>query len=431
MAENRADEILALLHDSAFTALRHESSRDALPFKVFQQMPMPEGYTADETWAILTAIRRQTAIVLPWRSYHVRENTIWYSNTQTMATRLAQLDARCKSGSPLDQVISERTSRYLLVQPLVEELLAAAWRDGIHTRYEDVRALLLRGRPPASPAERVLLNSQELLYDLDRYAHRQITMGLIEEMYERVSEGVGPLDAVPYERDLVVVGSPYSDPDIAMGTICRMARGENTDPFIHPLFIATSMAHIFWDFRPLPACNALVELQIRRLFLRRAGYPVLVYLPFAAIWRAWEDGTIHPPQVVSRPLELDPDCGEGMDITTGQSVFLQLLMDELARFEVLVAESKEHDDRVSAILRHHPHINDRQRAILDEAIRRPDREYRIDAHRKMHGIAYATARQDLLGLESAGFLQRETHGKSFVFRPASDLKSRIEGHSEG
>ena len=316
-----------------------------------------------------------------------------------------------------------------MIRPLADEIVAAAWRDGIHVRVEDVRSLLLRERPPSSPEEHVLLNSHELLGDLDRYGHREITQGLIEETYERLVDRVGPFEAFPYERPLVAVDTPYSDPEVALRMITRMARGEHMDPFVHPLFASASISQLFWDFRPLPRCNALVALQIRRLFFRKLGYPVLVYLPMDTLWRAWEDGTLRPPQVSHRFLEVDPDCGEGIDLTPHYSTFLELLVNELHRFEEVVAEQRADDDRVFVILRDDTSINDRQRAVLDEAIRRPEREFTIDGHRRFYGLAYATARKDLLGLQEAGFLEYAKRGQAFVFHAVRDLQSRIEARS--
>lgn len=421
--------ILALMHDEAFVALRRAAKKDALPYKQFKSLPMPEGFSVDETWAILTVMRRQTAVVVPGGSYHVREVPVWYTTTAKMADQLAEITARCRVGSPLDRAIAERASGYLLVRPLVEELLTAAWRDGLSAHYDDVRDVVLGNRPPTNPTEQLLLNAHNLLYEVERYAKRAITVGLIEEIYERIIEGVEPIEASPPVRNLEFVDTPLADPGTTLQVITDLGRRDGPGPFMPPVFIAVTAAHFFWDMRPLPAWNALVEMQIRRIYFTKVQLPVAVFLPVSTIWRKWEDGTVHAPEIAFRFGEVDPDCGEGLDYTTGNSIFLSLFVNELDALEQLVTDSKARDEHVKAMISHDAHINHRQRALLDEAIRRPDVEYRIEAHRRMHGVAYATARQDLLGLVDAGFLRSEVRGKAFVFRPTLNLKQLIEGQS--
>ena len=66
------------------------------------------------------------------------------------------------------------------------------------------------------------------------------------------------------------------------------------------------------------------------------------------------------------------------------------------------------------------------RAFLAHAIRHPDAGYTIRGHRTSHGVAYATARADLLQLAELGLLDRRLAGKKTnVFHPPPDLEDRI------
>jgi len=103
--EGRDDEdasrILALLDDSRFIDLRLKADRDVLLWKDMEGLPMPKGYTCEETWKILTSIRHQTASKLPWRSYldigYVTD--AWYITTRSMAQVINQFEARCRKDS--------------------------------------------------------------------------------------------------------------------------------------------------------------------------------------------------------------------------------------------------------------------------------------------------------------------------------------------
>ena len=49
-------------------------------------------------------------------------------------------------------------------------------------------------------------------------------------------------------------------------------------------------------------------------------------------------------------------------------------------------------------------LNHRQRALLLNALKHPDKHFTIETHRQTHDTAYRTARADLLGLVRAGLV---------------------------
>jgi len=76
-------------------------------------------------------------------------------------------------------------------------------------------------------------------------------------------------------------------------------------------------------------------------------------------------------------------------------------------------------------------LNHRQQALIIHALRHPEQEYSIESHRLSHGVAYATARADLLDLRRMGLLEQGTRGKAMVFEPAHDLAKKLDAMSNG
>ncbi len=70
-------------------------------------------------------------------------------------------------------------------------------------------------------------------------------------------------------------------------------------------------------------------------------------------------------------------------------------------------------------------LNHRQQALITHALRHPSQEYTIESHRGSHGVAYATARADLLELANMKLLTQSSRGKCMVFEPAVDLLKRL------
>ena len=67
-------------------------------------------------------------------------------------------------------------------------------------------------------------------------------------------------------------------------------------------------------------------------------------------------------------------------------------------------------------------LNHRQRALLIHAAKHPQQVYTIASHRQSHGVAYATARADLLQLAEANWLVQHTRGRKMEFLPGPKLR---------
>ena len=87
--------------------------------------------------------------------------------------------------------------------------------------------------------------------------------------------------------------------------------------------------------------------------------------------------------------------------------------------------------QVERAMRGVPGLNHRQLAILSNALRDPDSYFTFAGQKRLHRVAYQSARTDLLGLEALGLLRKIQVGRTFEFWPAEDLAGRIRGLSEG
>jgi len=72
-------------------------------------------------------------------------------------------------------------------------------------------------------------------------------------------------------------------------------------------------------------------------------------------------------------------------------------------------------------------LNHRQTAVLGHALRHPGQRYTFESHKVSQGVAYQTARTDLLDLEAKGLFAKVQHGKTFQFYPVQDLHDRLSG----
>ena len=59
------DWALSLLVDPAFVHIRGRAEAYPLTFAELRHMPQPPGVSPEQTWRLLTALRRQTAVAIP------------------------------------------------------------------------------------------------------------------------------------------------------------------------------------------------------------------------------------------------------------------------------------------------------------------------------------------------------------------------------
>ena len=72
-------------------------------------------------------------------------------------------------------------------------------------------------------------------------------------------------------------------------------------------------------------------------------------------------------------------------------------------------------------------FNHRQRDLLSHAVRHPGHRYTINAHMAYHGVAYQTARTDLLDLRNREMLSVSKVGRKWVFTAPEDLETKLSG----
>ncbi|NTW28239.1 MAG: hypothetical protein HGA39_02600 [Coriobacteriia bacterium] len=423
------DQILSLLNDENFVQLRYRASRTPILWEDFLRMETPAGLSHEEAWAILNTIRRQTAIYFAVPSYKdSRRVPAWYMLPHSSVICLHQIEGHCGADSQLHLAIAERAGKHFVIQSMIEEAIASARRDGLDVDYESAREVLRGERSPSSCGEQLILNNHQALCDLEQYAGREFTPDLIRELHSRLTEGVSDEATTCKPRPLPIVKPFEHGPAEILDYICSLANGTAGDPAQHSVVTAMCIQYSFWDFQPFAYWNSMVESIVTRLYLIKRGYPVLQYLPLSKATLDWEDGLIRPPSVLCSFEDARLDCDSSEDLTLHIAVLLQLMLKEVAVLERTIATMQARDDHLHKMLSCDPTINPRQRTILNQALRTPDREFKIGTHRAMHQIAYATARADLLGLVDHGFFRKEQNDKAFVFRACPDLKTLIENH---
>jgi hypothetical protein len=422
----RADRLLRLLNDEDFIRLRSAFVHNAILWDEFRSMKMPQGLSPRHVWEVMAAIDRGGGFSC--RSCSPTLANCWYTITPPMAAMLCEFEARCGSGSRLAVALSRRESPHFVIQPLIDDMLACAHRDGLDIQYEAVRELISEGRQPQSDAERIIVNVHDLIISHAQYACAPFSPDLMAALANGIMDGVTDLGRPAPPTEIRVVDPGCVDTTTVLDWICSWENEDCNSVGGHPLIVAVQIAAALWAFRPLPHCNAMLELLLRRLYLERHGYTVLAYVSLGALHLGWEQGRLRPPDVDAAYGEAWRESDIGGDQTPYYMAVLGLMRMGLDALERAVCALELRDQRLIGRIAQNKQVNYRQQAVLEQALLTLDAEFDIATHVQRYAVVPSTARSDFLGLVDAGFLFLERRGKKLLFRAHSDLKVRLEHH---
>lgn len=428
-----AQRILALLDDEKFVRLRMLADRDVLLRSRLSEADLPEGFDADETWAILTSIRRQTASSLPWQSYlDIGYSTdAWYTISKSMFFMLSEIGSKCCVGSDLDKAVREHAGANDLLEPVQQELSLAFSYEGMQVSPEKIGRIILGFDQPENGLETVVKNVAELMGEEDFLAKRKVTAGFVESLYWRLMEGVDELpESSRYHPYTPIRGSLYEDPEASMRIVCAIAGDGWDDQLYHPVLRAFSVDWFFRDFSPVASLNAVVDFVLRRILFVKWGYPVLKWVRFSAVAEDWMNGHLDDcpsglPAYWDVHGDALVDCGYGLDTTNSFWARLKLCVGEVTGLEKRVERLEKQSRQIAEKLEQDAFINHRQISILLNAAQSPSLGQKIEPHRSRFRVSYATARADFFSLAERGYLVKRQEGRTFVFYPGERVSNLV------
>lgn len=405
---------LDLFHHPRFKELYHRTNEELLSWAQFRELPMPDDFTAEEVWLLLSAMRRLESHVFPFRPYtheHQPRET-WCSLDNHIGVMLKELVAVAAESdlSPQAQY------RYQYLRVLSEDIAAAALRDGITLDREAIQRIVMQQTPAQTDDERLAKNAAEAILSIERYAKYPFTPWMLEDFVAHLDATAAQEARADEMKRRFYAHSPQSDEQIS-DTIFASANDKKDSREVYLLDL-TSTSTILWDLSPFPRWNALIEVFLRHWALERHGMSVLRFVPFSRLGLVWDLRCLPEGGACDPCFELNPDIGEEHDATSFFGNVIRLFLEEL--HHQLDAMGSAGADEANAPDAEEAGLNFRQRDILRNLLANPGRRLTIQMHMNLYGVSYGTARTDLLTLADKGLLTQTYAGRAMVFTAARD-----------
>jgi Fic family protein len=394
----------------------------------------PQGLTVEQWWFRVAMARTSLRRELPFTDKKGQPFNI--SLTDSIQRKLF-LVARDAAGAlrGQDNIPSDNIKERYLLRSLMEEAMTSSQLEGAATTTQVAKDMLRSGRRPRDYGEQMIYNNYVAMNRLKDWRQRPLTPDAILEMHRVLTDGTlenpncaGRLrnsseDIVVEDQDGNVLHIPPAAHELPqrLQAICNFANQTDDDEhFIHPVIRAIIIHFQIGYDHPFVDGNGRTARTLFYWSMLRSGFWMAEYISISRILKK------APAQYMRSYLYTETDSNDTTYFVAHQ---LDVLLESIEGVHQYIAKKQREQAESAALLKPGSliarQINHRQRALLLNALKNPEKIFTIDAHRRTHDTSYQTARADLLGLVDLELMQQHREGKAFVFSPSSDLSEKL------
>ncbi len=381
----------------------------------------PEGLTSRTWWASIKFARLGLKRPLPLRDKYGVPFSV--SVTDSLQKSLHYID-REAAGAIQGMERSGGQGRFL-IRSLIEESMTSSQLEGAATTRVVAKEMLSTGRQPRDQSERMIYNNHVTMKVIRERGKRAFTVDEILELHAMLTAGTleseddcGKLrtaedNVLIFDRStdrILHTPPPAIEVRDRLQALCDFANGKDEEPFVHPVIKAIAIHFQLGYDHPFCDGNGRTARVLFYWAMMNAGYWLTEYLSISSVLKK------SPGKYMRAYLYAEHDDA---DMTYFIAQQLDVILESIAALHAYIIRKNEQDRRARRVLREAQvagiELNHRQRALLANAIRDPDRAYTVATHQAAHQISYPTALSDLTALVEAGFLERHRVGRAHEF----------------
>lgn len=394
----------------------------------------PQGLTVEQWWLAIKLARNAAARDLSLLDREGKPFRI--AITDSMASKLHAITQQA-SGSllGLDQIEDERARQRFVLRSQIEEAMTSSQLEGAGTTRPVAKEMLRSGRAPKDRGERMIFNNFLAMQELKRWKDQPLTSQAVLEIHRRVTDGTledpGQSGRLRTQEDNVVVedeeGRLLHLPPAAhelpqrLQALCDFANGENEEGFMHPVVRAIALHFQIGYDHPFCDGNGRTARALFYWSMLRAGYWLTEFLSISSVFRKAK------AQYLRSYLYTETDES---DLGYFVDHHLDAIVQSIGGLHAYLAKKVRERNHAETLLRPTSklgaRLNHRQRELLLDAVRHPDKVYRIDRHMLVHGVTYQTARTDLNTLTELKLMRCQRIGRAFIYTPVADLSEKLK-----
>lgn len=389
----------------------------------------PKGLDPEQWWFLLKTARSSNARATP---FHDREGVNFtYTLPDRALEQLHYIDAHA-AGNVVGQGQwpTEQQGDRFIIRSLMEEAITSSQLEGAATTRKVAVEMLRQGRKPQGKDELMIRNNWLAMQQIRSAKDGKLTRELVLDLHRVLTEGTldnpdaaGRIQTPGEERVHVydnvghqVLHEPPAARELParLGALVRYANGDKeATGFVHPVIRAITVHFMCAYDHPFEDGNGRTARALFYWCMLNQGYWVFEYISISRLLRR------APAQYGRAFLHTETDGG---DLTYFILQQLDVITRAIDDMNAWIQRKSRELEQVQRVVHGAEGLNHRQKALLVHAMKHPAQVYTFASHQKSHGVAYATARADLLGLEAEGWLRKIRDGKPMEFTPTARVQ---------
>lgn len=424
-SSSRLEEVLRVAQSKETNELIRAVNDRYLHWDKFKYHKIPSDFTHEDLWFYLKILRSGNLKEVPLKDRENQPFRYWIPDG--IFRGLTEIDRLLGAEFVVgDQPGMPPREKYI-IKSLMEEAIASSQIEGAATSVEVAKEMLRTQRKPTNKHEQMIMNNWLLMRFIRENYKQELTLPLLFQIHRMITDKtLDPVEAGRFrEKDNIVVR--YNDevvhrPPLAkhlperMKTFLEFANKDDDAHWVHPI-VKAAVLHFWLAYdHPFTDGNGRTARGLLFWYLLNRGYSLIQYISISKyIVRA-------PSRYVRTYLYTETDDNDLTYFIHFNVRQIRKAVEDLRRY-ILIQQQEV--AKSAKLLREYRGLNLRQRNLMFHAIQHHDTVYTIQAHRNTNGIAYDTARKDLLELARLGLLVQEKRGKEFVFVSSDRIVEKL------
>lgn len=403
-----------------------------------RHLEAPSGLNNDQWWAATKISRSAIFRNAPFNSKS--GNNFKYCIHESIQKELHLFDLHAAGNMTGERQIANPNVRSTyLIKSLVEEAINSSQLEGASTTRNVAKEMIRQGREPKDKSEQMIFNNFHAMQHIREFKDEKLTPSMIMQLHRILTEKTldDPKKAGEYRCDSddihvveeatgQILHTPPASNELhaRMEVLCKFANGDLDAGFVHPVIRAIVLHFILAYDHPFVDGNGRTARALFYWSMANQNYWLMEFISISKIIKA------APAQYGKAFLYTETDEDDMTYFISHQVDVIKRAIDELHVYldkkmkDVSFAEELlQNNDKLRGKL------NVRQLSLLRHALKHPRFMYKINEHQNSYGIAYETARKDLVQMaDKLKLLIKLKMGKTYVYVSPSDLEERIGEH---
>ncbi|MCX5273745.1 Fic family protein [Streptomyces virginiae] len=411
-------------------AIPEGASDPYLPWDKIRFKEPPADLTREEWWLGVRFSRQQMQRTLPL--VDAKGSPFSFALPDVVLKAVEEIVRDASGQIAISEQVTDRTTRdRYLVNSLIEEAINSSQLEGAATTRKVAKEMIRTGRSPRDRDERMILNNFKAMKFIGEIHEQRLTPELILQIHEIVTKGTldnadaaGRFQSADEDRIGVFSdsGIQLHEPPAAaelperIRRLCQFANAEDESKYIPPVLRAITLHFMMGYEHPFEDGNGRTARALFYWSMLHQGYWLTEFIVISAILKK-------APSRYARSYLYAEDEN---DLTYFHIYQLEVLQRAIRQLHGYLAQKMTEVRETQKVISAAPSLfNQRQTAILEHALKSANATFTAKSHMISHDVVYETARQDLIGLEKLGLLEKSRVGREFVWMPAKNLNQKL------